>query len=81
MDSCIHSAWSWLSRSGIQNESGGVARFYSADVQEYRDISTQSTAFLHPMGCGLAAPEQEYSRISNLIQASRPSSGLQRLYS
>ena len=46
MDSCIHSAWSWLSRSGIQNESGGVARFYSADVQEYRDISTQSTAFL-----------------------------------
>ena len=45
MDSCIHSAWSWLSRSGIQNESGGVARFYSADVQEYRDISTQSTAF------------------------------------
>ena len=45
MDSCIHSAWSWLSRSGIQNESGGVARFYSADVQEYRGISTQSTAF------------------------------------
>ncbi len=48
MDSCIHSAWSWLSRSGIQNESGGVARFYSADVQEYRDISTQSTAFFIP---------------------------------
>ena len=45
MDSCIHSAWQWLSRSGIQNESGGVARFYRADIQEYRDVSTQSTAF------------------------------------
>ena len=59
MDSCIHSAWQWLSRSGIQNESGGVARFYRADVQEYRDVSTQSTAFFistflrlgdHPQG-------------------------------
>ncbi len=45
MDSCIHSAWQWLSRSGIQNASGGVARFYGADSQEYRDVSTQSTAF------------------------------------
>ena len=45
MDSCIRSAWQWLSRSGIQNESGGVARFYRADIQEYRDVSTQSTAF------------------------------------
>ena len=58
MDSCIHSAWNWLSCSGIQTTSGGVARFYRADVQQYQDISTQSTAFFISTFLRLGEPSQ-----------------------
>lgn len=35
----------WLAHSGIQSESGGVSRYYAADTGQYRDISTEITAY------------------------------------
>jgi hypothetical protein len=43
MNSCIHAGLRWLTRSGIQDESGGVARYYMADSREYKNISAGST--------------------------------------
>ncbi len=45
MNSCIHAGLRWLIRSGIQDESGGVARYYRAHEREYKTISTGITAF------------------------------------
>ncbi len=45
MNSCIHAGLRWLIRSGIQDESGGVARYYRADVREYKSISTEITGY------------------------------------
>jgi hypothetical protein len=38
-------ALSWLAHSGIQAESGGLARYYRAEAGEYKDISTEITAY------------------------------------
>ena len=45
MNSCIYSGLRWLLTSGIQDESGGVARFYLADDRRYQDLSTVNTAY------------------------------------
>ena len=45
MNSCIHAGLRWLIRSGIQDESGGVARYYRADDREYKTISTATTGY------------------------------------
>lgn len=45
MNSCIYSGLRWLLTSGIQDESGGVARYYKTDERSYRNISTLTTGF------------------------------------
>jgi hypothetical protein len=35
----------WFLRSGIQETCGGVARFYLADVREYKPVSTEITGY------------------------------------
>src|SRR5512134_2583842 len=45
--SCINSSievgLKWLTGSGIQDKSGGVARYYCADVGEYREVAVGTT--------------------------------------
>jgi hypothetical protein len=45
MNSCIYSGLRWLLTSGIQDESGGVARYYAADDRTYQNISTVTTGY------------------------------------
>jgi len=45
MNSCIYSGLRWLITSGIQNESGGVARYYLSDGRCYRNTSTVNTGY------------------------------------
>lgn len=45
MNSCIYSGLRWLLTSGIQDESGGVARYYQTDDRSYRNISTVTTGY------------------------------------
>jgi hypothetical protein len=45
MNSCIYSGLRWLITSGIQSESGGVARYYLADDRRYRNTSTVNTGY------------------------------------
>ena len=45
MNSCIYSGLRWFITSGIQDESGGVARYYLADDRRYRNISTVNTGY------------------------------------
>ena len=45
MNARIHSGLRWLTRSGIQDESGGLARYYRAPEDKYEGISTAATGF------------------------------------
>jgi len=45
MNSCIYSGLRWLLTSGIQDESGGVARYYLTDDRSYRSVSTVTTGY------------------------------------
>ncbi len=45
MDEVYRSGLRWLATSGIQAESGGVSRYYSADRDLYRNLSTEITAY------------------------------------
>ena len=45
MNARIHSGLRWLTRSGIQNESGGLARCYRAPEDKYEGISTVATGY------------------------------------
>jgi hypothetical protein len=45
MNACIYSGLRWLITSGIQDESGGVARYYLADDRRYRNTSTVNTGY------------------------------------
>ncbi len=45
MNACVYSAFRWLLTSGIQDEQGGVARFYRSDTREYQGISPEITAY------------------------------------
>jgi hypothetical protein len=45
MNSCIYSGLRWLITSGIQDESGGIARSYLADERTYQNLSTLNTAY------------------------------------
>jgi len=42
---CYRSGLAWLANSGIQAESGGVSRYYAGDTGQYKDISTEITAY------------------------------------
>lgn len=42
---CAHRAAEWLLNSGIQDNSGGVARFYRTDLREYARLSTEITGY------------------------------------
>jgi len=46
----------WLAHSGIQSESGGVSRYYAADTGQYREISTEITAYSIQAYVGLPLP-------------------------
>jgi hypothetical protein len=41
----MHSALRWLTVSGIQDDSGGVFRYFEADKRKYRKISTETTGY------------------------------------
>lgn len=45
MNSCIHTGLRWLTRSGIQDFSGGVARYYRTDERRYAKLSTATTGY------------------------------------
>ena len=45
MNARIHSGLRWLTRSGIQKESGGLARCYRAPEDKYEGISTVATGY------------------------------------
>ena len=45
MNARIHSGLRWLTRSGIQDESGGLARCYRAPEGQYEGISTVATGY------------------------------------
>jgi hypothetical protein len=45
LSSQLRAAGHWLAHSGIQFPSGGVARYYRADVGRNRDISTEITGY------------------------------------
>lgn len=45
MNSSAEAAIQWLLSSGIQQPSGGVARYYRADTRSYRDVSTELTGY------------------------------------
>jgi hypothetical protein len=45
MNSCIYSGLRWLITSGIQGESGGIARYYLSDDRRYRNTSTVNTGY------------------------------------
>lgn len=42
---CYRAGLAWLAHSGIQAESGGLSRYYRADLQEYKNISTEITGY------------------------------------
>ncbi len=45
MQDCYRAGLQWLAHSGIQAESGGLSRYYRGDTQEYKNISTEITAY------------------------------------
>jgi hypothetical protein len=45
MNSCIYSGFRWLLTSGVQDESGGVARDYLVDEHSYGSLATAATGF------------------------------------
>src|SRR5205814_1049924 len=44
-DSILSRAGAWFLHSGIQEQSGGVARYYLADARENRAVSTEITGY------------------------------------
>lgn len=42
---CYRAGLAWLAHSGIQAESGGLSRYYRADLQQYKNISTEITGY------------------------------------
>ncbi len=58
----------WLAHSGIQSESGGVSRYYAADAGQYREISTEITAYSIQGYLGLPLPG-EPGLLSNALRA------------
>src|SRR5689334_12635486 len=38
-------AGEWFARSGIQDNNGGVARYYCSDVEQNRPVSTEITGY------------------------------------
>jgi hypothetical protein len=44
-ESFLSRAGQWFLRSGIQEESGGVARYYLADIQRNKPVSTEITGY------------------------------------
>lgn len=45
LDSSLERAGRWFLHSGIQNPSGGVARFYLADARKNKPVSTEITGY------------------------------------
>src|SRR5208282_5439673 len=45
MDALIEAAGRWFLRSGIQEENGGVARFYRSDTGRNAGVSTEITGY------------------------------------
>ncbi len=45
MQDCYRAGLMWLATSGIQAESGGMARYYEADAGRYKNVSTEITAY------------------------------------
>ncbi|HYM09889.1 MAG TPA: hypothetical protein VEU62_04120 [Bryobacterales bacterium] len=45
MQDSYRAGLTWLAHSGIQAESGGLSRYYRGDSGEYKNISTEITAF------------------------------------
>ena len=45
LNASIHAGLRWLTRSGIQAESGGLARHYSAQGNRYEALSTAATGY------------------------------------
>ena len=45
VNASIHSGLRWLTRSGIQDESGGLARYYRAAEDKYEGLSTAATGY------------------------------------
>jgi len=44
-DTLIHAAGRWFLQSGIQDASGGVARFYRSDLRQNAHVSTEITGY------------------------------------
>jgi hypothetical protein len=42
---CYRAGLEWLAHSGIQAESGGLSRYYRADLLEYKNISAEITGY------------------------------------
>lgn len=45
MDESYRAGLTWLSHSGIQAVTGGISRYYRGDTGEYKNISTEITAY------------------------------------
>ncbi len=45
MQDCYRAGLQWLAHSGIQAASGGLSRYYRGDTEEYKNISTEITAY------------------------------------
>ena len=68
MQDCYRSGLRWLAYSGIQAESGGVSRYYAADLDQYQDISTAITAYSIQAYLYLPLPGQT-GLLSNALRA------------
>ena len=44
-DTIIQAAGAWFLKSGIQSDSGGVARYYHSDIGKYARVSTEITGY------------------------------------
>src|SRR5271170_1548217 len=44
-DTLIHAAGRWFLQSGIQEASGGVARYYKSDLRQNAGVSTEITGY------------------------------------
>jgi len=70
MDEGYRAGLRWLAYSGIQAESGGVARYYAGDRGEYRNISTEITAYAIQAYLHLPLPGQT-GLLSNALRAAQ----------
>ena len=68
MDDSYRAGLTWLAHSGIQAESGGLFRYYRGDLSEYKNISTEITAYGIQAYLQLPLPGQP-GLLSNALRA------------